>query len=289
MPDIGELRPIAGGTFLQGSPGSDVLRAPDEEPNRMVVVAPFSVGVREVTVGQFRAFADATGYATDAERNVPVGGNPASGCFSHRLQGRASAAWVPGRSWRDPGFPQGDDHPVVCVSWRDAQAYVAWLSRVTGRAFRLPSESEFEYVRRAGATSPWGWPDGASPCTQANLADRNLDHAFPDWMEVADCDDGFAFTAPVAAFRANGFGVHDLAGNVSEWVQDCWHDDYSSGAPADGSPWERGDGTECTGRVLRGGDFVGRVGQLRAADRSWIPAAFRTYHVGFRVAAGHRE
>lgn len=287
-PEMVELRQIAAGRFLQGSPPSDPLRAPNEGPVRTVDVPSFSIGRFEVTVRQFRSFVEATGYVTDAEHDVPVGGAPAPGCFSHRLRGQPSVGWVPGRSWRNPGYPQHDGHPVVCVSWRDAQAYVSWLAQVTGRPFRLPSESEFEYARRGGTTSAWGWPDEATPCLQANLADRHLDEALPDWMAVIDCDDGHAFTAPVGAFRANLFGLHDMAGNVSEWTSDCWHADYR-GAPANGGPWEVGGAEACSGRVLRGGDFASRPGQLRAAHRSWIPPEFRTYHAGFRVAVGRWE
>jgi len=236
-------------------------------------------------VGQFRSFVQATGYVTDAERDAPVGSNPAAGCFSHRLQGQRSAGWVAGRSWQYPGYPQGDDHPVVCVSWRDAQAYVTWLAGVTGRPFRLLSESEFEYLARDEVMEPPAGQQVASVCAGANLADASLAGAFPDWPEVAPCDDGHAFTAPVDAFPANGFGVQGLEGNVSEWTQDCWHDDYH-GAPGDGVAWQPDDAQDCGTRVLRGGDFFSAERQLRAAHRTSIPPAFRTYHAGFRVAAG---
>ncbi len=282
------LRAIAGGTFAQGTPESTVPAAPHEGPVRTVRVPSFSIGVSEVTVRQFRAFVDATDYVTDAERNVPVGGAPAPGCFSHQRPDAASASWVSGRSWRDPGYPQEEDHPVVCVSWRDARAYVDWLAGVTGMAFRLPSESEFEYVRRGGLTSPWGWQEGASPCVEANLADRSLEGAFPEWRGAAACDDGYAYTSPVDTLDDGLHGVRGLAGNVSEWMQDCWHDDYS-GAPVDGTAWEPGGETECPGRVVRGGDFVSTLRQLRAAHRTWIPTEFRTYHVGFRVALSAGE
>ncbi len=283
--ELGDLRQITAGTFLQGSPASEAHRAEHEGPVRRIEIAPFSIGVFEVTVGEFRAFVEATGYLTDAERDTPVGDNPAPGCFSHRIPTEPSAGWVSGRSWRDPGYAQDDGHPVVCVSWRDARAYVAWIAGLTGRSFRLPSESEFEYARRAGTSSPWGWPDQASPCETANLADRSLGDLLPGWLENADCDDGYSFTSPAGSYPPNALGIYDLEGNVSEWTQDCWHDGYH-GAPSTGRAWESESDEGCGGRVLRGGDFVGRLDQLRSAHRSYIPPEFRAYHAGFRVAVG---
>lgn len=281
--ELGDLRQITGGTFLQGSRASEPMRAEHEGPVRTVDVAPFSIGVFEVTVAEFRVFVEATGYRTDAERDAPVGDGPAPGCFSHSSPTAPSAGWVSGRSWKDPGFAQDEDHPVVCVSWRDAQAYVAWIAGVTGREFRLPSESEFEFVRRAGASSPWGWPEQASPCETANLADRSLGDLLPGWLETTACDDGYVFTSPAGSYPPNALGIHDIAGNVAEWTQDCWHDGYQ-GAPSTAEAWESGPDEGCRARVLRGGDFVGQLNQLRSAHRSYIPAEFRTYHAGFRVA-----
>ena len=167
-----------------------------------------------------------------------------------------------GGSWR-----------VVCVRRDDAQAYARWLSRETGERYRLPSESEWEYAARAGTTTPWYWGDRAeNRCEYANGWDSDDD----------GCDDGWRWTAPVGSFRANGFGLHDMAGNVWEWVEDCWHNDYD-GAPRDGSARTRGG--DCGWRVLlRGGGWNRSPGFLRSAYRNWKGDQFRFSNRGFRVA-----
>lgn len=279
---------LPGGTFRQGSPQEEQGRRDNEGPVREVKVAPFALGRFEVTVGDFRSFAERTGYRTDADRNVPIGGQPAPGCWSHLQPGEPSAGWVPGRSWREPGFAQSEGHPVVCVSWVDATAYVSWLRRETGLPYRLPTESEFEYVNRAGSPGPWPWPVDAESCRYANQADASLKERFPAWRsEVANCDDGHAFSAPVGSYGSNPFGLEDMAGNVSEWSRDCWHDDYL-GAPVDGSSWEPEVEADCSWRVLRGGDFVTSPVRFRSAHRTSIPPSFRTYHAGFRIAMSVR-
>ncbi len=285
----GDLVRVASGSFVQGSPPDEEGRAEHEGPIRTVDVGAFYLSRFEVTVADFRQFVDATGYRTAAEQDVPIGENPASGCFSHRVEGEPSAGWVAGRSWSDPGYVQGDDHPVVCVSWRDAQAYVSWLSAETGRRFRLPTESELEYVMKRGSVAEGGHGTSTgAPCSRANVADRALLRAVPAWNSTMDCEDGYAWTAPVGFFPTNGFGVHDLVGNTLEWTQDCWHDSYENG-PVDGTAWEAESGSECSRRVLRGGDFVSPATALRAAFRTWVDPDFRTYHVGFRVAMDASE
>jgi formylglycine-generating enzyme required for sulfatase activity len=270
------------GRFEQGSPSYEGDRQADEGPVREVRIGTVALGQREVTRGEFRRFIEATGYRTDAERNTAVPTMPGShqGCFA--FQGGSSLGWKAGTSWRDPGFAQGDDHPVVCVSWNDAQAYVEWLSRETGRAYRLPSESEQEYAIRAGTTTPWPWgSSGDTGCTQANYGDASLKARVPDWLlPTAGCQDGHAFTAPVGSFAANAFGLQDTSGNVWEWAQDCWNESYA-GAPTDGSAWQSGD---CGRRVLRGGSWGGNPAGLRSANRYGDHSANRVANVGFRLA-----
>lgn len=281
----GDMLPLPGGTFIQGSAEGDPGHREVEGPRREVQVAPFHLSRHEVTVGQFRTFVERTGYVTDAERNEPAGGRPAQGCWSHQRPGEFSPGWVAGRDWRDPGFAQDESHPVVCVSWNDAQAYMAWLGETSGHRYRLPSESEFEYAARSmpgSETSAESYE--ARACEFANHADRRLREAVSGWRaQTSDCDDGHAFTAPVGSYPVEGFGLHDMKGNASEWVADCWHAGYQ-GAPTDGSAREAEAGTQCGARVLRGGDFVGGAASLRVTHRSNIPPAFRTYHAGFRVA-----
>lgn len=275
---------IRGGTFAQGSPEHEAGRRDVEGPQHPVELASFKISRTEVTVADFRHFVESSGYLTDAERDAPTWGNPSEGCFSHLTPGAHSAQWVPRRSWRDPGYPQEDTHPVVCVSWNDAQAYIRWLSELAGSEYRLPSESEFEYAHRAGMETPWPWPSDVDPCLFSSQAERRLIDAIPDWRgEAAQCDDGYPFTAPVGTFPPNDFDLMDMAGNVSEWVQDCWHENYA-GAPSSGSAWELEEDEPCEDRVLKGGDFVSSPSRLRSAHRSSIHPAFRTYHAGFRIA-----
>ena len=215
---------------------------------REVEVASFALSKHEVTRGQFRAFVAATG---------------------HNARGR----WCGEETWRDLDW-QTDDHPVVCVNWDDARAYVRWLRRETGERYRLPSESEWEFASLAGTTTPWYWGDRAEDrCEYAN-----------GWDDADDdgCDDGWERTAPVGSFRANGFGLHDMAGNVWEWVEDCRHSDYD-GAPRDGSAWTRGG--DCDRRVVRGGSWTNDPELLSSALRGLVsPKDNRYRSQGFRVA-----
>lgn len=265
---------IPGGSFQMGSPDDVPGRAPEEGPQHPVTLKRFALARTEVTVAEFRRFVEARGHRTDAEKNT---GN-AKGCFADR--GGTEFAWVAGTSWRDPGFRQQDDHPVICISWNDAQAYVGWLSEQTGEEYRLPSEAEFEYALRAGGDSAWPWGDDVSAaCTHGNVADRQANQKFPTWL-VVDCDDKHVFTAPVGRYRRNGYGVYDLTGNAWEWVQDCWNAKYRD-APGDGRAWMSGD---CDRAMLRGGSW-GIDGQaLRSADRYQYARDERDDGTGFRLA-----
>ena len=156
--------------------------------------------------------------------------------------------------------------PVINVSWDDAQKYVAWLSSQTGAEYRLPSEAEWEYAARASAVTIFSWGN------QVGRNETNCDGCGSQW----DRDR----TAPVGAFAPNAWGLHDMHGNVWEWVEDCWNDDYE-GAPLDGSAWLQG---ECVVRVLRGGSWGAPPKVLRTAYRGGITAGYRSNFVGFRVA-----
>ena len=195
------------------------------EPQRSVDVKRFSAGRFEVTRGEYRVFAEETARGTD-------------GCFVWRGD---AFEMDPARSWRNPGFAQDDAHPVTCVSWEDASAYVKWLSRRTGRSYRLLTEAEWEYAARAGTTTTRFWGDDADKtCDYANGADRSTAALVPgarNW-HVANCDDRHAYTAPLGSYRPNAFGLHDMLGNVEEWTQDCWNGDYQD-APSDGSACRR--------------------------------------------------
>ena len=264
-PGCPEMVVVPEGSFLMGSPESEAGRYDDgrEGPVHPVTfVRPFAVGVHEVTVGEFARFVSATG----------------------RSMGNACWMWDgewkerSGRHWRSPGFSQTDDHPVVCVDWNDAKAYVRWLSGETGEAYRLPSEAEWEYVARAGTMTAWYWGERESgQCRYANGADEASGDLGGG---KARCNDGHARTSPVGSYEANGYGLHDVLGNVWEWVEDCWNGSYA-GAPRGGSAWMSGD---CGRRVLRGGSWGGIPRYLRSAYRDWYTTGNRNSFIGFRVA-----
>ena len=245
-----ELVVVSSRSYEMGSPSGEEGRYADEGPQHRVRISEsFAVGVFEVTRGEWGRFVVATGHSAGDSCVTYEGGE----------WGERS-----GRSWRAPGYGQGDGHPVVCVSSEDARAYVGWLSGETGEEYRLLSESEWEYVARAGTRTSRYWGDGESgQCRYANGADWSLKRRYNDWKwSVATCDDGHAHTAPVGSFGANGFGLHDVMGNVWEWVEDCWHDSYR-GAPSDGRAWTIGG--DCDFRVLRGGSWLNGAGLLRSA------------------------
>ena len=245
-----EMVVVRAGSYEMGSPPGEKGRDDDEGPvHRVTIDKPFAVGVYEVTRGEWSRFVSSTGHSTgDSCRTYE------SGEWKERT----------GRGWSNPGFSQGDGHPIVCVSWEDARAYVEWLSGETGAEYRLLSESEWEYVARGGSTTSRYWGGSESgQCSHANGADRLAKRSYSDWT-VASCDDGYVHTAPVGSFRANGFGLHDVSGNVWEWVEDCWHDSYR-GAPSDGSA--RTSGGDCGKRVLRGGSWLSTPRLLRSAYR----------------------
>ena len=262
---------VPAGRFEMGSPSSEPGREEDEGPRHRVTIArPFAIGKFEVTRGEFAAFVRETGFAQRQRCRYwfAIDKNAAKG---------------EARDWRHPGYRQTDRDPVVCVSWKDARAYGAWLSRKTGKPYRLPSEAEWEHAARAGTTSARFWGDNPDrACGYANAHDqfgKLLNEDFP-WARH-NCDDGYAQTAPVGSYRPNGFGLHDMLGNAWEWVGDCWHETYA-GAPTDGSAWES-DGT-CERRVFRGGSWINLPWIVRSANRSKLIPDLRSYGGGFRLA-----
>jgi len=270
---------VPGGRFLQGaSPGNETFAASNHElPQREIAIRSFLLARHEVTRREFAAFVAATGYRTDAERDSVVLDPPQSPRNGYGCNGE------PGRSWREPGFAQDDDHPATCLSWNDAQAYIAWLSYQTGRPYRLPTESEFEYAMRAGTTGEWAW--SGDPCRHANQADLTTfrKHQGIRGWGVNECEDGFEETAPVGRFAANAFGLHDMLGNVAEWVQDCMDSGYDERLPRDGRAAEE---DPCVKRGLRGGGWYHPSSGLRSAARSAAPPMDRSFATGFRVALG---
>ncbi len=234
-----EMVVVPAGTFQMGSSASEEGRDYDEGPvHRVTIGQPFAVGVYEVTF---------------AEWDACVRGG---GCGGYRP---ADNGWGRGQ-W-----------PVIKVSWEDAQAYVRWLSQQTGQRYRLLSEAEWEYVARAGTTTPFHFGQTIHP-SQANY-DANYTYGGGRRGQARER------TVPVGSFPPNAFGLYDVHGNVSEWVQDCWNGGYA-GAPGDGRAWESGD---CRRRVIRGGAWDGNPRYLRSAFRS-RDSGNRLYINGFRIA-----
>ena len=233
-----ELVVVPAGEFRMGSPSHEAGRADSEGPVHDVTLGePLAVGVYEVTREEFGHFVKETGRSTAEE------------CWTYK-----GGKWKKrsGQSWKKPGFRQGKREPVVCVNRDDVKAYVGWLSRKTGQGYRLLSESEWEYAARGGTRMSRYWGDGdTGQCRHANGADKALKKRHRGWKwKVASCDDGHAYTAAVGSHLPNGFGLHDMLGNVWEWVEDCWHTSYQ-GAPTDGSAWTRGGGLFEAGAARR--------------------------------------
>jgi formylglycine-generating enzyme required for sulfatase activity len=274
-----EMVAVPAGSVAIGSyPATMGRRQGERDRQQARITEPFAMARTEVTLGQYRSFVAATGHETVA----PVrDGRPLLGC--HYFDG-AGYGFVTRHTWEAPGYAQREEDPVVCVSWRDADRYARWLSAKTGRGYRIPSSVEFEYALRAGADTPWFWgsdPDQA--CEYANVADQAFSRVYPARPRFA-CDDRYVYTAPVARFKPNGFGLYDMIGNAWEWTNDCWHDDLSN-APLDGSPWLEADGGDCDARVPKGGSWISGAGWARAAVRSRDGADYRSFMLGFRVAA----
>ena len=215
-------------SYMMGSRGASPNFS--ERPRHEVTLPAFAIGKHEVTFAEYDRFARATG------RRLPY----------------------------DEGWGRGK-RPVINVSWKDATAYAAWLSKQTGHTYRLPTEAQWEFAARAGTTTPYWWPKSSKEIP-ANCFDCGS-----QW-------DGKT-SAAVGSFSPNAFGLHDTAGNVQEWTQDCYHKSYK-GAPTDGSAWQS---TGCSQRVVRGGAYTSPLGSLRNARRAQFDQESRMDNIGFRV------
>jgi formylglycine-generating enzyme required for sulfatase activity len=267
---------IPTGEFVMGSPADEQGHADNEEPQRRVrIQTGFALGQSEVTVGQFREFVRAAKYVSDAER---LGGSAVYEEASGRIGNRAGMTWQ--NDYR--GDRATDTLPVVNVSWNDATAYLDWLSQRTGKRYRLPSETEFEYALRARSTTRYPWGDGDPDKVIGNFtgegdrspSKRSWSSAFPRYS------DGFWGPAPVKTFAPDAFGLFDMEGNVSEWVEDCWHDNYVR-APRDSAAWVN---PGCERHVVRGGSWGSDPDQVRSAFRIAAATESRSARVGLRVA-----
>ena len=188
------------------------------------------------------------------------------------------------------------DLPIDSVSWEDAQIYVNWLNVVLGlppkKGYRLLSEAEWEYSVRGETKPDWGvrlyfWGNRTSDtCRYANVATEKTQeqNVFVSWPVVTECEDGSVEPSTVGSYIPNGFGLYDMAGNLTEWVQDCWHENYDAPSrPKDGRAWTVDAPANCE-RVLRGGSWSGQIDKLRNAARSHAPMSASGSNIGFRVA-----
>ena len=270
-----EVVVIPAGAFTMGSPESETGRFKNEGPQHQVTIArAFAMGLHDVTVGEYRRFARATHRAT------PIGCR----IYDEKTFLESDLVRIRGKNWQRPNFRQTDQHPVVCVTWDDANAYVGWLNtQVRGRAgaagvpgaYRLPSEAEWEYAARAGTTTPFYWGSDMRR-DQANYGPDE-----PRFAPVAIGADRWKYTSPVGSFPPNAFGLYDMAGNVWQFTLDCWHDSYD-GAPTDGSA--RTDG-KCDERAVRGGSWFKPPTGERSAKRGQgkVVDLQGNHEIGFRV------
>ena len=259
------------------------LKLSDEAPVHNVrITRDFFLGKTEVTVGQFRRFLEASGYVPESERDGTGGYgynrdyDPSTTPRGDAFEGRNTKY-----SWKNPGFEQTDQHPVVNVSWGDAVAMSQWLSAKEGVRYRLPTEAEWEYACRAGTRTRYASGDTPeSLLATANIFDADSASNWPKWTAYAlQAHDGYAFTAPVASFSPNAFGLHDMHGNAWEWVAD-WHgDDYYAISPVDDPQGPATGGV----RVRRGGSWHTWAFYARAAFRNWNSPETRYTLLGFRL------
>ena len=263
-----EMVVIPPGKFTIGSPSGEAGRGSDEVPQREITIAHvLAVGKYPVTRREFSVFVKETGRTL--------------GLCEH-WDGKAFKV-EEGVSWNNT-FHRTDRHPVVCVSWNDAQAYVQWLSLKTGKRYRLLSEAEWEYAARAGTTTAWYWGDReAEQCHYANGADLSAKAQGVSAAGFVNCDDKYAGTSPVGRFRPNKFGLYDMSGNVGQWVEDCYQDTYADN-PADGSAVETCMPKFHNARVMRGGGWISIPAWVRSASRDVEVPSQHSDSFGFRVA-----
>jgi formylglycine-generating enzyme required for sulfatase activity len=258
---------IKAGTFTMGTPAEEAGHWDDEgPPHKVTLTKGFYVGVHHVTVGQFRKFVEAANSKTEAE----------AGDGAYVWDGKAWSKDA-NANWKTPGFAQADDHPVVCVSWNDAQAFIKWLSKKEGKSYRLPTEAELEYCCRAGTTTAYPWGDNPDDGKGwANCPDLTAKKKFPT-LTTFNWRDGFVYTSPVGSFKPNAFGLYDMIGNAWQWCGD-----RLGKYPTDPQADPTGDANG-TARVLRGGSWSGNPRYCRSGYRTSNGPAERFNDFGFRV------
>jgi formylglycine-generating enzyme required for sulfatase activity len=283
-----QLVRIPAGEFLMGGsePAEELCKAfasydrkpeefNDEYPQHKVrITKPFFLGRTEVTIGQFRRFAANTDYKTTAETDGKGGWgyDPATGICSGR---------DPKFNWRDAGFPQTDEHPVLNVSWYDATAFCEWLSRKEGKTYRMPSEAEWEYACRAGTTTRYFHGNEPADLPKvAQLMNATTDKKYADVQsQVHFLKPGESLTAKVGSYQPNPWGLYDMLGNVWEWTGDWYGEDYYAHSPL-ADPLGMDDANV---KVRRGGAWNTFPLYSRPSYRNWNSRSTRCINLGFRV------
>jgi formylglycine-generating enzyme required for sulfatase activity len=251
-----EMVSVTGGSFQMGET-IDYGYGPMDGPRHTVIVRPFAIAVHEVTRAQFARFVADSGYDPKPACNVYTEGN---------LEWHIDVT----RTWSNPGFDQAEDHPVVCISWDDAQAYIGWLNSKSDGNYRLPAEAEWEYLASMGGLGVLDHNSanmGSDPCCGGRVLGADV------WF----------YTAPVGSFSPDKFGLHDVRGNVWEWQADCFHPDYED-APVDG----RARTNDCMypdQRAIRGGSYGDADFNYKPTFRLRGPRDQGYFTLGFRVAA----
>jgi formylglycine-generating enzyme required for sulfatase activity len=270
---------IQAGSFKMGMPPDENGRFGDEDQHTVTLTTDYFLGKYPVTRGQFRQFLTEARTRSEAERDGQGGWgfNEDAGKFEGRK---------PQYTWENPGFQQTDDHPVVNVTWNDADAFCRWLANREGRPYRLPTEAEWEYACRGGTTTRYFTGDQEGSLKgYANVADQTLKEKIgrsnPNGVYF-DFDDGFAFTSPVGRFKPNPYGLHDMTGNVWQWCADRYgryalDDSRDPKGPTDGAH-----------RVMRGGSWYGDPRYCRCASRGHSAQDGRGHLIGFRIAVAAR-
>ncbi|WP_448724796.1 dihydropyoverdine dehydrogenase [Pseudomonas farris] len=246
--DCPEMVVLPTGTFTMGTPDNEVGREPDEGPLHPVTFAkPLAISRFQVLAGEWDAYLRDSGYVMPDGDTRP---------------GRECKAGV-------PRYERTARHPAVCMDFPEVNAYVAWLSKKTGKHYRLVSESLREYAARAGSSGPFPFP-----------FDEGKEYSIAKHANTYGAADGYNFTSPAGTFPANAFGVYDMHGNVYEWTADCYNENYT-GAPSDGSAWLTGD---CKARRIRGNDWGEAPVFSRSGNRNATYPDTRGDWIGFRVA-----
>lgn len=278
-----EMISIPAGKFVMGSPPNEPGRFANEGPVHPANIKSFAIGKYPVTRGEWAEFAK--------ETNRPVSG----GCYWATLPGD-STPWKsnPSASWNNLGFSQDDNHPAVCLTWQDAKDYAAWLSKKTGKRYRLPTEAEWEYAARAGTTTAHPWGNEASH----EYANYGSDSLAGEGFKQGRDQWGYG-TSPVGAFPPNAFGLFDMVGNSMQIVEDCYSKNYD-GHSSNGAAYTDNDtvtlydankgavvpGHACEYHICRGGSFGDPPAQIRSAFRNYAgpEPSYRSAGVGFRIA-----